>query len=421
MTKYFIKGGKKICGEIKIQGAKNSVLPILAACILNYGEITLKNCPEISDVDNTLKILELLGCKIIREKNILIINSRNLDSSNIPENLACEMRSSIVFMGSLLSRNKKVIITKPGGCKLGDRPIDLHIDALIKMGANIKFIENKIICVCDKLKGCVINLKFASVGATQNIILAACLANGMTKIINAAREPEIIDLQNFLVKMGAKVYGAGTNEIYIFGVKNLSKNFEYKIMPDRIIASSYLVASAITKGDILINNITPAHLPLNYFLKIGCMVKIHKNKVFLQAPENIKPIDYLETDVYPGFPTDLQSQFLSLLSVANGKSIIKEKIFNERYKNIFELKKINADIKISEDKKKFIINGVKNLKSSNNLITHDLRGGVGLVLVSLFIKGECVINDEKDFIKRGHENIVRDLNKLSADIKILDK
>jgi UDP-N-acetylglucosamine 1-carboxyvinyltransferase len=419
MTKYFIKGGKKICGEIKIQGAKNSVLPILSACVINSGEIILKNCPNISDVDNTIKILESLGCLVKREKNTLIIDSKNLNSYTISEELARETRSSVIFMGGLLARNKKVIMTKPGGCKLGDRPIDIHVDAFKKMGAKINFIDNKIICECDKLKGANIELRFASVGATQNIIIASCLSHGTTKILNAAREPEIIDLQNFLNKLGAKIYGAGTSEIYIHGVKKLNNNCEYKIMPDRIVAASYIAASIITSGDILIKNIIPSHLSIDTFLKLNCTCKIYRDKIYLKAPEIIKPIDYLYTGTYPKFTTDLQSQFLSVLSSANGTSIIHEKIFEARNKNINELEKLGADIKTDQNLNKFIIQGVKELKPCKNLVTHDLRSGVGLIIACLKVDGECLIKDDKDFIKRGHQNISKDLTKLCADIKSL--
>jgi len=413
MGKYFINGGKKITGSLKSDGSKNSVLPILAASILNSGESVIHNCPNISDLNLTLEILKNIGCKIKFNNNTVIINAKNINSCYVPEKLVSEMRSSIIFLGSILSRMKQVSINYPGGCKLGKRPIDFHIKSLKKLGAQISEQDKLITCNGENLKSNNIRLRFPSVGATQNIMLAAVLTPGTTQIINAAREPEIIDLNNFLIKMGANIKGAGTEKIIINGVKKLNSNIEHSIIPDRIVAGTYLLAAAITNGNIILENIIPEHLPLEYFKQTGCIIKTYKDKIYLRGPDNIKPIKF-KTKPYPGFPTDLQAPFLSLLTLAKGKSIIYEKIFESRSKHIPELIKMGADIKIIQDKI-FIINGVNKL-NSNQVISKDLRGGAALILAGLAAEGQTVIQD-KNYISRGYDNIAVKLKSLGADIK----
>jgi UDP-N-acetylglucosamine 1-carboxyvinyltransferase len=415
MGKYLIRGGKKISGVLKIEGSKNSILPILAASILNSGKSIIHNCPIITDVDITLKILRHIGCKVSinKKEKTVIINSSKINSYSVPEDLVRELRSSIIFMGSILSRMKKVNISYPGGCELGKRPIDFHIAALKKLGAKITEKNKTLICDGENLKSGKIKLKFPSVGATQNIILASVLTKGTTEIINAAKEPEIIDLVNFLKKMGADIYGDGTKRIIINGVKKLN-DVEHEVIPDRIVATTYLIAAAITKGNILLENIIPEHLPIESLKKIGCFIKIYKDKIYLRAPDKLKAIN-IRTKPYPGFPTDLQAPFLSLLCLAEGKSIIKEKIFESRNKHIPELIKMGANIKIKSNNKTFILDGVKKLHGAN-LISKDLRGGAALILASLAAEGISTIED-KDYISRGYEKIHKKLNKLGADIK----
>ena len=419
MGKYLINGRKKISGKIKSDGSKNSVLPILAATILNRRKSIIYNCPDILDTQNAFEILKVIGCKVEFKEHTAIIDSSNISSFEIPDYLIKKMRSSIIFLGSILSVFKNVIISYPGGCELGKRPIDLHLNALKKMGAQIFNDKEKIICFAEKLNGCEIRLKFPSVGATQNIILAAVLANGTTKIINAAREPEIIDLQNFLKKMGADINGAGTSHIIINGVKKLNKKVEHKIIPDRISIATFLISAMITNGEIEIINIIKNHLPIKYFLKVGCEIKLNKNKIFLKANKNLSPIKKLYTNPYPGFPTDLQAQFTSILSLANGQSIIKENIFEKRDKHIYELQKMGANIKILPDHSTFIINGVKNLNGAE-LISKDLRGGAALILGGLAANNKTIINDDKNHILRGYEKIHEKLKSLNADIKYIN-
>ena len=413
MGKYFIMGQKKIDGSINLIGSKNSALPILAATVLNSGENIIHNCPDISDTHTAMQILKYLGCKVKYHNHTAIINSAGLNKFTMPKNLVKKMRSSIIFMGSLLSRLKKTKINYPGGCSLGNRPIDLHLSSLKKLGVKIFEDQENIICEAKNLKPTTIKLKFPSVGATQNIILASVFIKGETKIINPAREPEIIDLQNFLKKMGANINGAGTNQITITGVKKLN-NTEHTIIPDRITAGTFLLAAVITHGQIQIKKIIPHHLPLINFLQLGCEIKLSRNTIFLKAPKKINPIKKLITKPYPGFPTDLQAQFVSILSIAHGKSFVLEKIFDARNKHIPELIKTGAKIKILKDNSSFIINGVKKIHASN-LISKDLRGGAALILAGLAAQGQTIVHD-KNFISRGYENISRDLNNLGAQI-----
>jgi len=417
MAKYLITGGKKISGVLNLSGSKNSALPILAASILNSGESIIHNCPDIADTRVAIKILEHLGCKINFKDHTVIINSCDINKFDVPDDLVKKMRSSIIFMGALLSRLKKAEISYPGGCCLGKRPIDLHIDSLKKLGAIIFEDGENIICEAKNLKACEIKLKIPSVGATQNIILASVFIKGETKIINAAREPEIIDLQNFLNKIGAKIKGAGTNEIIITGVKKLNNNIEHKIIPDRIVAGTFLISAAVTKGQIEIKNVIPNHLPLINFLQTGCKIKTSRNKIYLKAPDFIRSIKKLETKIYPGFPTDLQAQFVLLLALSTGKSLVQEKIFEARNKHIQELIKMGAKIKILEDKSSFFITGVKKIHGAE-LISKDLRGGAALILAGLAAEGKTIVHDN-NFITRGYENIEQNLKNLGADIKYL--
>lgn len=414
MGRYLINGGKKISGTLKINGSKNSVLPILAASILNSGQSVIHNCPDIYDTHTALKILKHIGCKVKFENHTAFIDSSTINSYEVDPDLVKEMRSSIIFLGSILSVMKRVSISYPGGCELGKRPIDFHLAALKKLGAQIIEDGDKIICSAENLKGCKIKLKFPSVGATQNIILASVFARGSTKIINAAREPEIIDLQNFLKKMGADINGAGTSQIVINGVEKLG-NVEHEVIPDRIVAATFLISAAITKGQIEIENVITNHLPLINFLQTGCYIKSSKNKIYLKAKEFIRPIKNLQTMPYPYFPTDLQAQFVSLLSLASGRSIIKEKVFESRNKHIPELIKMGAKIKILPDNTTFIIDGVKRLNGAY-LISKDLRGGAALILAALAAYGKTIIQDE-NHILRGYEKIEEKLKSLGADIK----
>ncbi|MBO4293616.1 MAG: UDP-N-acetylglucosamine 1-carboxyvinyltransferase [Clostridia bacterium] len=412
MGKYIIKGGKKLEGEVRISGSKNAALPILAATILNSSKSTLYNLPDIHDTQMMLEILKLLGAKAEKKKNKVIIDTSKISKYEIPESLMRQMRSSVILAGSLIGKYKTATFSYPGGCDIGSRPIDLHLKGFEKLGIAIQKEYGNINCVADKIIGEKIDLDFPSVGATENIILASVLAEGQTIINNAAREPEIIDLQNFLNKMGAKIKGAGSNQIIVQGVKTL-KEVSYNIMPDRIEAGTFLCAAAITGGNIKLNEVNSEHITpvISKLEEANCKIKIEKNSVEINAQKKLKSLE-IKTMPYPGFPTDLQSLFVSTLTVAKGTSLMVENIFENRYKYIPELVRMGA--KIMVEGKSAVIKGVRKLYGANVKAT-DLRGGAALVLAGLAAKG--VTNVENiEYILRGYENFDIKLQKLGANI-----
>ena len=321
MASYIVEGGERLEGEVNVSGSKNASLPIIAASILSGKTTTLYNVPNIYDTKTTLEILKLLGCTVTKKNGKIIIDSKNIKSQEIPNELMRKMRSSVILAGAILGRFKHAIFSYPGGCDIGTRPIDLHLKGFEKLGIKIEEGSGYIKCSCDKIVGNNIQLDFPSVGATENIILASIFAEGETIITNAAMEPEIIDLQNFLNKMGAKVEGAGTNVIKITGVKNL-KNVSYNIMPDRIEAGTLLCMGAISGGELVLNNAKQEHItPVVHKLEeAGAKITLEKNRIILKAPKKLKAID-VKTMPYPGFPTDMQSVFVSLQTVAKGTSM----------------------------------------------------------------------------------------------------
>ena len=413
MKSYIIEGGKTLHGEVNISGSKNASLPIIATAILN-GDITkLYNVPKIHDTQITLEILKILGCKIKINSGKIEINSKNINKTEIPEELMRQMRSTVVLAGAILGRFKEVRFSYPGGCEIGARPIDLHLAAFRKLGVEVEENCGFIHCKCDKIIGTNINLDFPSVGATENIILATVLAEGTTVINNAAMEPEIIDLANCLTKMGAKIYGAGTNVIKIIGVQKL-KGTGYKIMPDRIEAGTFMCAAAITGGNIRVNNIAPADLTpvIHKLQEAGCKIYEEKNYVQIQGPKKLKAVE-IKTMPYPGFPTDLQQIFGSMLTVAKGTSVIIENIFENRYKYTSELIRLGA--KITVEGKMAVIEGKRKLTGAT-VKSYDLRGGAGLIIAGLAAKGRTKI-ENIEYIFRGYENIDQKLRDLGANIK----
>lgn len=413
MSELIIRGGSRIRGEVEVSGAKNSVLPILAATVLNGGTNIIHNIPELLDVNIMEKILTSLGCLVKRENKTIIIDSKNITNYEIPEELVREMRSSIIFLGAMLSRYGKVIASYPGGCEIGVRPIDLHLKSLREMGASIEEKHGFLICQAKELRGCDIQLDFPSVGATENIMLAAVFAKGVTVIRNAAREPEIVDLENFLNAMGARITGAGTATIRIRGVEKLH-NVEHSIIPDRIVAGTYLVAATITRGEIILKNIIHEHLQsvLYKLRECGCIVQTYNNSLKLMAPKEIKAVESIRTLPYPGYPTDMQAQMMALMALSNGTTIFTENIFENRYKHANELIRMGANIKV--DGRIAVVKGVNKL-SSATVIAQDLRGGAALVLAGLVAEGETLVKNLKH-IDRGYENIHLVLNRLGADI-----
>ncbi len=412
MKSYIIEGGKKLEGDVKVSGSKNASLPIIASCILNGDTTKLYNVPNIRDTQITLKILRLLGCKIKKNSGKIEINSKNMTGKDIPEELMREMRSTVILAGAILGRFKEVTFSYPGGCDIGSRPIDLHLSSFKKLGIQIEEESGFIHCTCDKIIGNDINLDFPSVGATENIILASVYAEGNTTITNAAMEPEIVDLANCLNKMGAKVEGAGTNEIKITGVKKL-KSISYGIMPDRIEAGTLLCMTAATGGNVKLLNVCSEHLvPVIHKLQeAGCNITISKNDIIIKAPRRLKPVE-IKTMPYPGFPTDLQQVFGAMLTIAKGTSVIVENIFENRYKYMTELKRMGA--KVTIEGKTAVIKGVKKL-SCASVQSPDLRGGAALVLAGLTAKGKTKIS-HIEYILRGYEKLEEKLTKLGASI-----
>ena len=412
MASYIIEGGKKLEGEVTISGSKNASLPIIATSILNAGTTKLYNIPNIHDTQITLEILKYLGCKIKKSHGKIEINSKNINKKEIPEHLMNQMRSTVILAGAIIGRFKEAKFSYPGGCDIGARPIDLHLNAFQKLGINISENSGFITCKCDKIIGANINLDFPSVGATENIILASIYAEGTTQITNAAMEPEIVDLAKCLNKMGAKIEGAGTNEIKITGVQKL-KDISYSVMEDRIEAGTLLCAGAITGGNISFPYRNPEHLtPIIHKLEeTGCNIKIANKKIYLQAPKKLKAVD-IKTLPYPGFPTDMQSIFASVLTIAKGTSVIVENIFENRYRYAAELKKMGA--KITIEGKTAVIKGVRKLSGAKVKST-DLRGGACLVLAGLAARGTTIVTDI-EHILRGYEGLEKKLNALGAKI-----
>lgn len=417
MKSYIIEGGKKISGEIEVSGSKNSSLPILAASILNGGITQLYNVPKIRDTKITLKILQLLGCQIRANSGKIVIDSKNIEKREIPERLMGEMRSSVILAGAMLARFKRVRFSYPGGCDIGTRPIDLHIKAFKKLGVKVIEEAGYILCECDKIIGSEIQLDFPSVGATENIMLASVFCEGITYIKNAALEPEIVDLQNFLNKMGAKVEGAGTSIIKIKGVQKL-RGISYNIMPDRIEAGTLLCAAAVTGGDIKVKKVEPEHIAavLAKLEEMGCNIEVNKNEIYLKTSKRLKAVD-IKTLPYPGFPTDLQSIFGGMLITAKGTSIITENIFENRYKCMGELQRMGA--KITVDNRTVVIKGVRKLTGAKVKAT-DLRGGAALVIAALNAKGKTKI-ENIEYILRGYENLDKKLNSLGAKINLVEE
>lgn len=412
MSVYMIKGDAKINGEVSISGSKNSALPIIAACILNAGTTTLYNVPNIKDTNGMFNILKDLGCIINKKGKKIVIDSSKINKFQIDEKLMSKMRSSVIIAGALLGRFRRAVFSYPGGCEIGARPIDLHINGFKKLGINIDESTGYIVCKCDKIVPSEIQLDFPSVGATENLILASVFSDGETIIRNVAMEPEIVDLQNFLNKMGAKVSGAGSNVIKVVGVKRL-KEISYTIMPDRIEAGTFLVYTAMTSGKINLQNVNTEHiLPvISKLEEAGCKIFKEKNEIILNAPKRLKAID-IQTFPYPGFPTDMQSIFLSMLSVARGTSVVTENIFENRFKCVPELIKMGAHISISGSSA--IIKGTKRLIGKDVTAT-DLRGGAALIGAALKAKGVACINN-CEFVERGYENLEYKLKKLDVDI-----
>lgn len=414
MSKLIVEGGRRLYGEINLQGSKNSSLPILAATLLIKGKTVLHNCPNLSDVRAAIKILEGLGCQCNFNNNTVVIDASNIVCSCIPVELMREMRSSVVFLGAILSRCSAATISAPGGCELGPRPIDLHLKAISMMGYSVKESGGYIVCKRKKFQYFTdISLDFPSVGATENIILASVLSKGSVVLHHAAREPEIVDLAAFINSAGGKIIGAGTDTIEIIGVETL-RDVEHTVIPDRIAAATYMSAAAVTGGDIIINNVECSHITsiINAYSEMGCNIDVKENSLHICSPYQLKRIKTTRSTVYPGFPTDSGPLLVASLIKADGTSVFVENIFENRFNYISELKLLGADIKVFG--KVALVEGVQKLYGAN-LVCTDLRGGAAVLVAALAADGESTI-DKICHIERGYEEIEKVLNSLSAKI-----
>ena len=414
LSKYVITGGYKLDGAIEVDSAKNAVLPILAGAIMCSSEVIINKFPNFVDVTNMCKILQSLGVKVDLGDKTAIINASNACANLVPVQTAKLLRSSIFTMGAMLARFRTARLAYPGGCDIGLRPINLHLKGLKDLG--VKITENHGILNCDasSLRGGKVVLDFPSVGATENIMMCACLAKGKTTIINSAREPEIVDLACFLNKCGAKIYGAGTSTIEIDGVKQLF-GCEYTPIPDRIIAGTYLIAAAITGGKIEVKGCNPQNFIslVDKLHNSGCVLTTKSDKIYLKSPKVLKSVGFIETATYPGFPTDSQAQMLALLTVSRGCSVVQENLFESRYKFVPELVRMGANVLVRE--RTAIVEGVPYL-SGAEVYAKDLRGGASLVLAGLNAHGYTTVYDIHH-IERGYSDFDKALNSLGASIK----
>ena len=417
MDKFLIKGPAKLNGSVEISGSKNAALPIMVACIAYPGIYTLNNVPNLRDTRTIIKLMETIGCKIDKNKNTLIINSIDCDNPVAPYELVKTMRASFYVLGPLLSRFKKAKVSLPGGCAWGPRPVDFHIKAFEKMGANIVLDQGYIIAD-GELESTIIDFKISSVGATGNILMGCVNLDKEVVINNAAREPEIVDLCNFLVKIGVRINGIGTSTLKIKGIlksDNKIREFSYNIIPDRIEAGTFLMAAVITKSKINLNNIIVEHIQsaIDKIKEVGAQILIHsENSLTIKCDRSIKATD-IRTDVYPGFPTDMQPQWISLMTICNGSSSIEDTVYFDRFSHIPELVRMGADITLEKNIAK--IQGVESLNGTD-VMAGDLRAGAALVLAALCAKKKTLIS-RIYHIDRGYENFELKLKSLNADIE----
>ncbi len=413
MERIIITGGERLKGKVKISGSKNAALPIMAATLLTNGVTTLSNIPRLKDVITMARVLRTLGAKVEFKEGSLKIDTTNVDRFLAPYNLVKTMRASFLVFGPLLAKLGRARVSLPGGCAIGSRPVNLHLRGFEELGAEVSMGGGYTQVKRDGLIGAKISLDFPSVGATENLMMAAALAKGKTTIENAAKEPEIVDLANFLNKMGARIKGAGTETIKIIGVKEL-KGTDYSIIPDRIEAGTYMIAAAITRGDVTLEGAKIEHLEalITKLHKAGVEIKDEEKAIRIKAKGRIKSVD-VKTMPYPGFPTDMQAQFMALMSITPGISFITETIFENRFMHVSELLRMGADIKIEGSSA--VVKGVKSLSEAPVMAT-DLRASAALILAGLIAKGRTEIS-RIYHLDRGYERIVEKLSNLGAKIE----
>ncbi len=413
MKKTVICGGNHLNGEVSIHSAKNSLLPILAAVILSSETVRIEKCPPLSDVTAMLKLLEDIGCKVSYENGCAEIDPRGTSNFRIDDLLMHKLRSSIFILGPLLARLGSAELGYPGGCDIGIRPVDLHLKGLRDLGVSVNECDGHIKCRCSRLKSGEVYLDYPSVGATENIMMAASLASGATVITNAAKEPEIVDLQNFINMMGGRVSGAGSGRIVIHGVKKLH-GCTYCAMPDRIVTGTFMIAVASCGGELFIKNAISEHVTaLSAKLSDGgCEIKTLDDGLYIKAAGRMKASKMIETMPYPGFPTDLQSPMMALQTVSDGTCVLVENVFENRFRLVGELKKMGADITVNE--RVAVIHGVKKLYGTK-VHTHDLRGGAALIIAGLAAEGVTEISDD-GLVARGYYGFEEQLASIGAKI-----
>ena len=414
MDKFIINGGERLYGKVSAQSAKNTVLPLLAASVLTDEQVKIRGVPPINDVENMFRILTEVGCKVQRKRDCALIDSSNAVSHEIPARLTKELRSSVFMLGSVLTRFRRAKISYPGGCDIGLRPIDLHLSGLKRLGVKIEERDGYIHCEAEKLVGADVLLDFPSVGATENIMLAAVKAEGVTVLRNAAKEPEIIDLQNFLNAMGARVRGAGGGTILIEGVKSL-RGVEYTPIGDRIEVGTYLIAAATCGGEIETTGVPHENIAalLHKLRENGCKIHAKNDKILLSSTGRLKSVNLVETMPFPAFPTDLQAQYASLCATASGSTLVVENLFETRYRYAAELKRMGADITVRG--RTALIRGVEKLHGAS-VTASDLRGGAALVIAALKAEGQSAVLD-LTHIDRGYADFESKLRRLGAKIR----
>lgn len=414
MPNLVVSGGIPLQGETRVTGAKNAVLPILAACVLTKRPVRLLNCPDLTDVRHMLDILRLLGCRADRDGDALLVDASGACCHELPEHLSKELRSSIFLLGPVLGRFRRAVVAYPGGCEIGNRPIDLHLKGLTALSASIREEGGRVFCDGSRLVGTRIHLDYPSVGATENIIMAATAAEGETVLLNAAREPEISDLQQFLCAAGFSVSGAGSSTVVVHGGYT-PRDVEYRVMPDRIVAGTLLTAAAITGGTVTVEDVTPEHIEgtVAKLAETGAEMTVYENAVRCRGIARPRALMLVETLPHPGFPTDMQAQMFALCSVADGTSVIVENVFENRFKHAQELSRMGAVSHIRD--RTAVIRGVPKLTGAA-VTARDLRGGAALVLAGLRAEGVTTVRSAAH-IDRGYESFERMLSQLGANIR----
>ncbi len=413
MEKIIVEGGIRLEGEVTVSGAKNAVLPLMAACIIAEGKNTITNVPDLADVRTMIELLKILGAEVEFEDGVLVIDSTNMDTWEAPYDLVKTMRASVLVLGPLTARFGRSRVSLPGGCAIGERPIDQHLKGLSILGAKIEIEEGYVDTIAPKLRGGVIPFDVSTVTGTENLILSSVLAEGETVLLNAACEPEVTDLANFLVEMGADISGVGTDIITINGVEKLNPIKEYAVMPDRIEAGTFLIASVLTKGDLLVKNCRFENMGalIGKLMEAGAEITREKDGIRIKGSGEIKSVDFT-TLPYPGFPTDMQAQMMTLMSVADGLSIITETIFPQRFLHAGELRRMGADIKLVGNSA--VVRGVPSLSGAPTMAS-DLRASASLVLAGLAGKGKTEIS-RIYHLDRGYDKLDKKLENLGARI-----